>query len=104
MVTFFGPAVEEKSKESRTKNLQKKKTTDTKWVILNSSNHAYQQKVARFDYMIHRMLTFPISPEAVVKETKHIFEVVRLNFPSAAWLAKRRGRSNGKHSPSSDGE
>lgn len=56
-----------------------RKPTDTYRVIPNTSNHAYQHKMASFNHMIHRMLTLPISQEGLQKETSLILEIANLN-------------------------
>ena len=56
-----------------------RKPTDTKRVIPSTSNHSFQQKMASFHHMIHRMLTLPLSQEAIKKETEYIKSVAELN-------------------------
>jgi uncharacterized protein (UPF0335 family) len=56
-----------------------RKPTDTMRVIPVTSNHSQQHKMAAFNHMVHRMMTLPLTKEAIEKETKHIEEVARLN-------------------------
>lgn len=56
-----------------------RKPTDTNRVIPNTSNHAYQHKMASFNHMVHRMLTLPISQEGLQKEMRLILEIANKN-------------------------
>lgn len=56
-----------------------RKPTSTQRVIPYCSNHSFQQKMAAFHHMIHRMQTLPLSETGKVKELQYIFETARLN-------------------------
>jgi hypothetical protein len=56
-----------------------RKPTSSQRVIPYTSNHSFQQKMAAFHHMIHRMLTLPLGEAAKDKELQYIFETARLN-------------------------
>ncbi|SRR6266436_778540 len=56
-----------------------RKPTNVNRFIDNSSFHPKQHKIAAFNSMIHRMLSFPLSKSNLTKETAHIKQVAEQN-------------------------
>jgi hypothetical protein len=65
-----------------------RKSTATTRFICNDSLHPHQHKMAAFNSMIHRLLSFPLSPERYKIEKTHIIEVAKINGYSAASIFK----------------
>lgn len=56
-----------------------RKETNTMRYITNDSNHCYQHKMASFNFLVHRLVNFPLSHERFEKEKKTIKQVARVN-------------------------
>lgn len=56
-----------------------RKGTSNSRFISTESNHCMQHKLASFNFLVHRLLNFPLSKENFQKELKHIKEIAIYN-------------------------
>lgn len=56
-----------------------RKSTNTMRFITSDSHHTFQQKMASFNTMIHRMLNIPMNLQDLMDEENLIFEIARVN-------------------------
>ncbi|KAJ8961586.1 hypothetical protein NQ317_013064 [Molorchus minor] len=56
-----------------------RKDTSTLRYIPNDSHHCYQHKMASLNFLIHRLLSFPLSKERFEKERKLIKDIAKIN-------------------------
>lgn len=85
-IAFLEPTVEVKQKKLDLEIFRK--LTIAKQVILSTLSHPHQHKVASFNHLIYWMFTLSIFSQRVVKKTKHIFEVTKLNRYTALTISR----------------
>ncbi|KAJ8976828.1 hypothetical protein NQ317_011824 [Molorchus minor] len=56
-----------------------RKDTSTLRYIPNDSHHCYQHKMASLNFLVHRLLSFPLSKERFEKERKLIKDIAKIN-------------------------
>lgn len=64
-----------------------RKDTNVNKFITADSNHSFQQKMASFNFLIHRLLSFPLTKDRYQKELSLIKDIARYNGYSSEIVA-----------------
>lgn len=56
-----------------------RKITNTDCYIPSSSNHPFQHKIAAFNFLVHRLISFPLTPQRYNNELQYIKNVAKSN-------------------------